>query len=88
MVKRKEYQNIIVESYVPSRNTGLHGRVHIRPVNGQHFPTSLHVECSKTLSTDYPIGTKFRLRAKLTDREGGGEYLYSFHGWPVDVIDQ
>ena len=25
----------------------------------------------------YKVGTKFKLLAKLTDREGGGEYLYS-----------
>ena len=24
--------------------------------------------------------------AKLTDREDGGEYLYSYHGWRVEVL--
>jgi hypothetical protein len=44
------------------------------------------VECSKHLSQNYAVGTKFRIRAKLTDREGGGEYLYSYHGWKVEVL--
>ena len=50
------------------------------------MPAGLHVECSKTLSKAYPVGTKFRIRAKLTDGEDGGEYLYSYHGWPVEVL--
>jgi hypothetical protein len=80
------YRVILVESYRPSTTSGLHGEIHIRPVAGQGLSTDLHVECSKSLSTDYPPGTKFRLKAKLTDREDGGEYLYSYHGWAVDVI--
>lgn len=66
--------------------SGLHGGVHIRPAAGQGIPITLHVECSKKLSKDYPVGTKFRIRAKLTDREGGGEYLYSYFRWPVEVL--
>ncbi len=48
--------------------------------------TQLQVECAKKLSRDYPVGTQFRIRAKLTDREGKGEYLYSSFRWPVVVI--
>ena len=46
------------------------------------------VQCSKDLvdTTLYPVGTKFRLKAKLTDREGGGEYLSSSYKWPYDVV--
>ena len=47
----------------------------------------MHVECSKKLSKNYPVGTRFRIQAKLTDREGGGEYLYSYFGWPVEVLN-
>ena len=80
------YIRVVVESFVPTSTSGLHGAVHIRPVDGQGLPTTLHVECSKKLSRDYPVGTRFIIRAKLTDREGGGKYLYSYHGWPVEVL--
>lgn len=80
------YRFVIVESFTPSTTSGLHGDVHIRPVSGQGLPTTLHVECSKKLSRDYPVGTKFRIQAKLTDREGSGEYLYSYFKWPVEVL--
>lgn len=86
MAQDNPYVMIVVESFVPTDRSGLRGRVHIRPVPGEIYPQTLHVECSKRLSERYPVGTKFRIRAKLTDREDGGEFLYSYHGWPVEVL--
>jgi hypothetical protein len=80
------YRAVVVESFKPSATSGLHDAVHIRPIAGQGLATTLHVECSKSLSRDYPVGTRFRIRAKLTDRENGGEYLYSYFRWPVEVL--
>jgi hypothetical protein len=73
------YRYILVESFTPENTGGKHGRVHIRPVKGQVYDQSLYVSCSRKLvdQTAYRTGTKFKLYAKLTDREGGGEYLYS-----------
>lgn len=79
------YRQVIVESYRPTSTSGLHGEIHIRPLPGQGLGPELQVECSKKLSSDYPVGTQFLIRAKLTDREGGGEYLYSYFRWPVTV---
>ena len=87
MAKEDEpYRQVVVESYKATNTSGLHGEIHIRPVAGQGFSTKLQVECSKKLSRNFPVGTQFQIQAKLTDREGGGEYLYSFHGWPVTVL--
>jgi hypothetical protein len=82
------YLHVIVESYVPASTSGKHGRVHLRPIAGQPFDSSLAVECSKSLATDYPVGTRFRLRAKLTDREGSGQFLYSSWRWRVEVVSK
>jgi hypothetical protein len=87
MAKANEpYQLILVESYVPKHTSGLHGAVHIRPCPDQGLPTTMHVECSKSLSRNYPVGTIFRVKAKLTDRKGMGDFLYSYHGWDYDVV--
>jgi hypothetical protein len=91
MAKRNEpYRYCIVESYYPHSTAGLHGPIHIRPIAGQEFSTHLHVECSKDLVNPriHPVGTRFRIRVKLTDRQGGGEFLYSYFGWPVEVIER
>lgn len=86
MAQDNPYIDVIVESYTPGDRSGLHGLVHVRPVAGGPYSTSLHVECSKKLSRDYPVGTKFQIKAKLTDREGGGEFLYSYYRWPFKVL--
>lgn len=83
---REPHVPVVVESFVPSSRSGRHGEVHIRPVAGQGYPDNISVRCSKVLSSDYPVGTRFRIRAKLTDREGGGEFLSSHHSWPFDVL--
>lgn len=80
------YLEVLVESFIPQSKSGKRGTVHIRPVPGGQFDPDLAVECSKGLSRDYPIGTRFLLRAKLTDRDGGGQYLYSSWRWPVQVV--
>lgn len=87
MAKPEEnYQLVEVESYSPSDTSGLHGKIHIRPCENQGYPEDMHVECSKELSRDYPVGTRFRIKAKLTDREGSGDFLYSYYRWKYEVL--
>lgn len=89
MAKPNEtYVYVLVESFKPSVTSGLHGEIHIRPILGQGYPTTLRVQCSKNLSKNYPVGTKFKIKAKLTDREEGGEYLSSSYRWPYEVIQR
>lgn len=81
------YQYIIVESYHIT-GSGLRGPIHIRPLAGQEpFLPTMHVECSRDLSYDYPVGTRFRRKAKVTDREGGTPFIYSHYKWAYEVIE-
>jgi hypothetical protein len=84
--KNEPYSWVVVESFRPASTAGLHGDVHIRPVAGQEFDTDMFVECSKTLSENYPVGTRFRIRAKITDKEGSRPFLYSYFGWQYEVL--
>lgn len=63
------YREVAVESIIDPRTGG----VRIRPVPGQAYATSLRVQCSRALSDParYPLGTRFLISAKLTDRLGG-----------------
>jgi hypothetical protein len=54
MAQHNPYRWVEVESFVPDDTSGRHGLVHIRPAEGQGLSTGLFVECSKTLSRDYP----------------------------------
>lgn len=80
------YRMVVVESFRPVNTSGLHGEVHIRPIAGQGLSTEMFVECSKKLSERYPVGTRFRIKAKVTDREGSRPFLYSYFGWPYELV--
>lgn len=83
----QKYEYIIVESFIPEDNNGRHGPVHIRPLPNQHpFEPEMFVECSKDLSRDYPVGTRFRIKAKITDRQGGTPFIYSSYKWTYTVL--
>ena len=79
--RRDGYEWIEVESFIPGKT----GAAHIRPVAGGAYPPHLRVECSKAMSRTYPVGTRFRIRAKLTDMQGT-PFLYSSWQWKFAVL--
>lgn len=81
-----DYQQIVVETYAAVK-AGKSSRIHVRPVTGQPYPTTMDVECSRSMRKLYPVGTKFRIYAKETSREGGKPFLYSHFDWPFEVVE-
>ena len=82
------YDFIIVESFIPKDSSGRHGLVHIRPLPLQDpYHETMFVECSKELSTSYPIGTRFRIKAKITSKHGGTPFIYSSYRWEYEVLN-
>ena len=80
------YREVAVESILDPWT----GRPRIAPVGGQAFANAMRVQCSRRLlDLDvYPLGTRFLLSAKITDRQGGEPYLYAWHGDPVVVMSR
>ncbi|WP_220377730.1 MULTISPECIES: hypothetical protein [unclassified Arenibacter] len=88
-MRKEEYSYIIVESYKPKVNNGYHGDIHIKPIPGQEpYIEEMHVACSKVLSEEYPVGTKFKIKAKITNKEGGKPFAYCHYSWPFEVLGQ
>lgn len=82
------YDYILVESFRTFDTAGRHGDIHIRPLSGQgEYRPDMFVECSKSLSYDYPVGTKFRINAKISRREGGTPFVYCYFNWDYEVIE-
>lgn len=82
----ESYHWIVVESFNGPRGGGYSKEVHIRPVQGEMFPSTLRVEGPRAMIRNYPVGTRFRVKVKLTDRQGGGDFLYSHHSWEFEVL--
>jgi hypothetical protein len=78
------YYVLIVETFLKS-GSGLHGDRHVRCIDGQ-FPPGLHVRFPRAVRYAYSVGTRFRIYAKLTDREGGKPFLHSNHAWDYEVL--
>lgn len=86
MSRDTPYHYIIVESYFES-GSGLHGPIHVRPIEGQDpYLPSMRVEGNHELENDYPVGTKFRIKAKITDKQGGRPFVYTHYKWPYVVL--
>jgi hypothetical protein len=83
-VRKDGYQYVIVESFVGPDSQGR-SRPQVRPIKGQIFDSGLRVECSMDLINKHPLGTKFRIRAKLTAMQGA-PFVYSYFGWPYEVV--
>jgi hypothetical protein len=81
-----QYQQVVVETYHAVKS-GKSSRIHVRPVHGQPFPPTMDVECSRSMRQLYPVGTRFRIYAKETDRERGKPFLYSHFDWPFEVVE-
>jgi hypothetical protein len=66
------------------------GRVGIHPMPGQAFAPTMNVQCSRRLCDThiYPVGSCFLVDAKLTDRLGGEQYLYVWHGDDIKPMSE
>lgn len=73
------YRDIIIETYL-STGERSNSRIRAKPIDGQGLSTTLNVECSSKMREQYPIGTKIKVRAKITDREGT-HFIYTNYNW-------
>jgi hypothetical protein len=85
MARDSEYEWVEVETYIAPPGP-YSSKLRVRPVKGGKYDPSIAVECSRQLRKNYPVGTRFRLLCKLTDREGGMPFLYSHFDSPYEVI--
>jgi len=79
------YREIVVETF---ENLGEPAaeRIRARPLLGQGLDTHMRVECSSKMREAYALGTKLKIRAKITDRLGGTPFLYCHYSWPYEIL--
>lgn len=79
------YKKVVVETYY-ARKPGKTSLIHARPVTGQHYPPDWDVECSHDMRQSHPLGTKFLIYAKETNKLGGKPFLYTHFSWPYEIV--
>lgn len=73
------YRDIVIETYA-AINENSSSKIRARPVKGQGLDTGLKVECSKTMREKFPLGSKIKVRAKITNRQGT-IFVYTRYDW-------
>lgn len=81
------YSYIIVES-VHCKLNGQHGNIHLRPLPGQYpYTPDMFVESPNSMKLDYPVGTRFKVRAKIIHKASGTSFIYTHYTWPFEVLN-
>ena len=80
-----QYRNVLIETFT-NKGGASRSSVRARPVEGQGLDVNMNVECSSRMRKSHPVGTKFLLQAKITDREGGATFLYAHYNTPYKVL--
>lgn len=80
-----DYRSVVIETYkAVGEPSGK--KIRARPLAGQGLPTDMHVECSSSMRKSHPVGTKFLIKAKVTNREDGPPFLYTSWRWRYEVL--
>jgi len=102
MALDQNYHKLWFESFRLSYTSGHRDSVQLRLRNGQNLHKEIIDECqdrnvdpyslvtsrNRKLSNNYPVGTRFLLKAKLNDREGGGLFFYTSYWWePYEIAE-
>lgn len=65
---------VVVETFLnPGEPSDAQYRV--RPVDGQSFPRTMRVQCSRAMRQAFPVGSHFRLPVQLVENKTGGKFL-------------
>jgi len=64
------YDYYIVKTHI-AQGGGSNASIRVSPLPGQGVSPSMKVECSRSMRKSHPVGTLFKIQAKLTSRELG-----------------
>lgn len=81
------YHEVVIETYL-GPTTHASGGLRARPVEGQGFPSGMHVECSIDMRKSHPLGTRFLIQARIKSKENGEPFLYCYYGHPYRVLTE
>lgn len=78
------YRYVIIETYQSHGEFSRHS-IRARPLAGQGLLTAMKVECSSAMREKHPVGTKFKVWAKIKNTVEE-PHLYTSWQWKYDVV--
>lgn len=82
-----KYGYFIIQTY-ENKGEPSNKKVRAHALRGQGVATDRKVECSEGMRLSHPVGTFFKVKCKITDREGGAPFLYRHYNWPYEVVTE
>ena len=80
-----DYLYVIIETYYATGEASKHS-IRARPLPSQNFPTSMKVECSSKMRNSHPVGTKFKIKAKVKATNELQPCLYTSFKWEYQIV--
>lgn len=81
-----DHKIIKVETFIPESHEFTDATIRVRPLDGEGVSTDLRVECPRKIREEYPVGTVFRMKVKMCQREDDSYYLYNHYNWLMESI--
>lgn len=81
-----EKKIIEAETFIPNNHEFTDARVRVRPVDGQGFADNIRVRFPRSVRNKHEVGTRFKVKVKLSQREDGSYYLNHHHSWFREVV--
>ena len=86
-MKNGPYYYVAVENFSPEEYEPTTEKIRVRPLPGQGIDQNARVECDRShMRHNFSLGTVFIIKGKITDREDGPAFVYSYFGWPYITI--
>jgi hypothetical protein len=79
------YRKVLIQTY-RSYGESSSKSVRARPLAGQGLNAEMKVECSSKMRNAHPVGTIFLVPAKVTNKLGGMDFLYTSWQWGYEVL--
>lgn len=78
------YRYVVIETYQSHGEFSRHS-IRARPLPKQGLQTLMKVECSASMRERHPVGTKFKVWAKIKATDDA-PHLYTSWQWAYEVI--
>lgn len=80
------YRYVLIQTYEARGEPSKHA-IRARPLPNQGLPTTMRVECSARMRESQPVGTIFKVWAKVKDTDRD-PHLYTSWQWEYEVLDE
>jgi hypothetical protein len=78
------YRYVVIQTYRAVAEASPHS-IRARVLPGQDLPETMRVECSSKMRESHPVGTRFKIKAKIK-QTSNDPHLYTSYQWEYETM--